>query len=684
VGGLTIAQQEDQAEHSGMPASAIASGYVDVVTEAEKMHEHIYEFLHHPYASREKETLSAGEANLNVPKILNLIRTRTGNDFSKYKQSTTRRRIERRMAVHRIERIGDYLQYLHKNSTEIEALFKDLLIGVTNFFRDPHAFELLAEKAIAKIIKDKASDLPVRVWVPACATGEEAYSIAILLAEEMAKQNKHLSVQIFGTDIDPDAIHFAREGAYPENIVADVPKERLSRYFTREGKIFRISKQIREMIVFSVQNVIKDPPFSRLDLLSCRNLLIYLEPELQRKLLPLFHYTLNDSGFLFLGPSETASAFTDLFNTVDSKWKLFTCRDNGVKHIEALPPFGDTKGGKTFPKPYAMTDIRNIAQRIVLDDYAPPSVIVDEKFDIIYYQGQTQKYLQMPVGEPSHNLMKLVRRELHHKLVASLSGAQRQKKAIVSPGVRFKEGDAFHSVDIIVRPLPESAPKEAMIVLFMERLPVETKDFKKEEQQPGATQDPKYHHLEQELAYTRETLQTTIEELETSNEELKSTNEELQSTNEELQSTNEELETSKEEMHSTNEELTTVNHELQRKVTELEHVNNDISNLLAATNIGTLFLDGELRIKRFTPAVTSYFNLIDSDIGRPIKDITSRSTYSSIEADAREVLRNLIPKELELGCDDGRSLAIRIMPYRTLNNVIDGVVITFVQSMERH
>ena len=384
------------------------------------------------------------------------------------------------------------------------------------------------------------------------------------------------------------------------------------------------------------------PPFSKLDLLSCRNLLIYLEPELQKKLFPLFHYTLNSDGYLFLGTSESASGFAHLFNVVDSKWKVFNCVEGGAKHIDTLPPFGPaTPQRGRLPvdaKSHPAADFRSIAQRIVLDNYSPPSVLVNENFEILYYQGQTQKYLQMPVGEPTHSILKLVRRELHHQTTTALHSAQRQKKTIVAPAVRFKDGDTFRLVELVVRPLPEmEGLKGLLMLIFTENMPAVKEDVRKLDEKPGKDADSKYRQLDQELAYTRETLQTTIEELETSNEELKSTNEELQSTNEELQSTNEELETSKEEMHSTNEELITVNSEHQRKIAELERVNNDITNLLAATDIGTLFLDGELRIKRFTPAITSFFNLLDSDIGRPIGHITSRLAYESLERDSREV-----------------------------------------------
>ena len=684
VGGLTIAQDEKQATHSGMPASAIASGCVDLVSEVERMPEHLVQLLHHPYIAANKQILQSGEVAVYIPKILNIIRTSTGNDFSKYKQNTTRRRIERRMAVHRIERLGEYFQYLQKNPAEAETLFKDLLIGVTNFFRDAKAFEFLAENVIAQIVQEKAGDQPVRIWVPACATGEEAYSIAILLLEAMEAQGKYLNVQIFATDIDHDAIQFAREGVFPDNITADVSEKRLARFFVREGKAYRIGKHLREMIVFAVQNVIKDPPFSRLDLLTCRNLLIYLEPELQRRLLPLFHYTLNPNGFLFLGSSESASAFTDIFTAIDNKWKIFSCKPVvGERRVDALPPFdaSPARHGASQAKSYA--DVRGLAQRIVLDNYAPPSVLVNERYEILHYQGQTEKYLQMPVGEPSHNIMKLVRRDFQSKLSMTLGNAQRQKKTIVTRGVRCRDGDDYRTVDIVVRPLEDNeGPAGAMMVLFMER-PGEPRPGPKARERGAKENSSRSRQIEQELAYTRETLQTTIEELETSNEELKSTNEELQSTNEELQSTNEELETSKEEMHSTNEELVTVNSELQRKVAELEHVNNDISNLLAATDIGTLFLDDKLRIKRFTPAVTALFNLISTDVGRPIRDITSHLKYKSLDRDAREVLDKLVPKELELEAENGQLVTMRILPYRTVNNVIDGVVLTFVNVTDK-
>ncbi len=680
-----MVQEQAQAAYSGMPGSAIETGLVDFICPVEKMGTNLLNYLRHPYVAVQKEEPAKQDSfAVFIRKILLLIRTQSGNDFSNYKQNTICRRIERRMAIHQIEKISDYFLYLQQNPIEVDTLHKELLIGVTNFFRDSEAFAIIGEKVLPRILAQKAPDEPVRIWVPGCATGEEAYSLAMLAIECLEKAAMHLNVQIFATDIDAEAIEAARAAVYPDNIVADVSAPRLERFFKKEVKTFRIKKQVRDMLIFAIQNLIKDPPFSKLDLVSCRNLLIYMGAELQKKILPLFHYTLNPQGYLLLGSSESIGGFADLFSPVDSKWKIFQRVDAvlDIKPEFSIPPFQEGSADAGHPagaKLASSVSLREMAEKTMLEDFAPAGVLVNDKFDILFFMGQTDRYLKQPTGEPSFNILKLASKELHYKLNKALINAVHQKKTSTAQGIRIKDGDNFKTLDIIVRPIVYPAvPQGLMLVVFKETALAGPAAAASKKKSAAADSEAQIIQVEEELRFTRETLQTTIEELETSNEELKSTNEELQSTNEELQSTNEEMETSKEELHSTNEELVTVNAELQNKVKELEAVNNDISNLMASTEIPTLFLDNRLGIKRFTPAATKLFNLIASDINRPIGDITTKFVYENLQSDCKTIFENLVPQEKEIQSKDGRWLIMRLAPYRTIENLIDGVVITFV------
>ena len=694
-GGMVIVQEEAQAAFAGMPASAIQTGLVDLVLKVENMGPELLNYLHHPYMADRQKSVVDKSFETFIMKILHLIRTSTGNDFSGYKQNTIRRRIGRRMALHQITTINEYYRYVERTPAEIDILFKDLLIGVTNFFRDPKAWQVLQEKILPDLIKNKPSKASIRIWVPGCATGEEAYSLAILLLEGLEKMNTYTDVQIFATDIDEDAIVSARQGVFTDNIAADVSRQRLRRFFVKNGKTYEVNKQIRDMIVFAIQNLINDPPFSRLDLVSCRNLLIYMDSALQKQILPLFHFTLRSEGILLLGNSESIGGFADLFTPIDTKWKIFKRKEVLLENMAEypMPPLVDARGMNTPPVKKLVpktSNIRSIAEKLILDRYAPASVLINAKFKILYYIGDTGPYLQQPSGEPAINILNMIHKDLRYKLSLVLKNAVKTKKQIVTGGLQFQVNGDVKTVNMTVNPLNEPAlPEGLLMVVFEAQSPPGPVDAKKPGK-PGKKAkldddplDPRIKNLEQELKYTRENLQTTIEELETSNEELKSTNEELQSTNEELQSTNEELETSKEEMHSTNEELVTINAELQHKVKELESVNNDISNLLASTEIATMFLDYDLRIRRYTPSTTSLFNLIGSDVGRPISDITARIDYEDFQKDARRVLNKLVPIEKEVHTRDGRSIAIRIIPYRTVDNKIDGLVVTFVDVTER-
>ena len=685
AGGMAMVQEEKQAKYGGMPRSAIDTGLVDSILPVEKMPDELMEYVKHPYIRGAKEVRSPErQFRTHMQKILMLVRSGTGHDFTNYKQKTMLRRVERRMALHKIDSTEIYLRYLQENPVEVQTLFKDVLIGVTNFFRDPDAFEALEEKALMKIVAAKQADAFVRIWVPGCATGEEAFSLAILLEEAMERVGKRVRAQIFATDINPEAIEYARGGAYPETIAADVTKERLERYFTKDENKYKVKKEIRETVVFAMQNLITNPPFSRLDLVSCRNLLIYLNATLQKKLLPLFHYTLNEAGYLFLGSSESIGEFIDLFSPIDTKWKIYRRKDSASRQVleYPLPPFTDwapwlsKSEEKRVPKEIK---VRELTEKIILENHSPVCVLINEKYEVLYLHGLTKRYLEIPIGEPSFNLLKMADERLRYALSIALHKAVGEKRVASSGAIQIKEDGRVRSVDITVRPVEESGgAQELLLLVVFEEKVLSDRASRRKKTPPEPAVNPQVLQLEEELQSTREYLQTIIEELEASNEELQATNEEFQSANEELQSTNEEIETSKEELQSTNEELITVNSELQTKVDELSHLNNDINNLLASTEIGTVFLDNRLRIRRFTPSLTKLFSLIATDIGRPISDITHKIRYADLYMDAREVLSTLNRKEVEVQTEDGGWFSLRMIPYRTVDNVIDGVVLTFV------
>ena len=685
AGGLTLVQNELQAKFGGMPHSAIDTGLIDVILPVEKIPGELQKYVRHPYLTGVKQPEKAEpEFKAGLKKIFALLRAEIGHDFSGYKTTTLRRRIERRMVVHQFEHLTVYVQYLQDNPEELYKLFKDFLIGVTGFFRDPDTFEVLKESLLPCLKEKTPRESPIRVWVPGCSTGEEAFSIAIILFEIMTALKRHREIQIYASDLDSAAIETARAGLYPKNIQNDISEERLRRFFTKEGEGYKVKKRVREAVVFAEQNLVKDPPFSKLDLVSCRNLLIYLKPELQRKVLPLVHYTLNPQGLLFLGTSESIGEFTDLFSVVDQKAKIFQKKEPLPDEIreypllpvfDTYPPASDSDEKSAPPK----EGIRRLTEKIILDDYASPCVIVSQDYKIHYLMGQTDKYLKPPAGDPIFNILTMARRGLAAKLKIAIQTAFRQKQIVEVKNLWVEHNGKTHPVDVLVRPLPESGrPSNLMMVIFTARPEVPIKKPAQANTGEAGSEEPTIVSLERELQITRESLQSTIEELETAYEEQKSTNEELQATNEELQSSNEELKTSREELQSTNEELTTVNVELQHKVDELSRVNSDINNLLGSTEIATIFLDTDLHIKRFTPSIKKIFNIILSDIDRPISDITSNLKYENLEADAVTVLDTLMRKEFEIQDKHGNWYTVRLIPYRTTENIIDGVVVTFV------
>jgi two-component system CheB/CheR fusion protein len=684
AGGLAMVQDEKQARYDNMPRSAIDTGLVDFVLPVEKMPAEIMKYLKHPYIIGEKKP-SALDKNVDscLQKIFILIRTETGHDFSQYKVNTIRRRVERRMAVHQINEMSKYVTYLQKNPPEIKILFRDFLITVTNFFRDDKAFKALYEKVILPLAEHKPNESSFRIWVAGCATGEEAYSVAIMLAEAMKTVKKHFNVQIFATDIDANAIEFARAGVYPDSIAAFVSNERLKNFFLKDENTYRIKKEIREMVVFATQNIIKDAPFSKLDLVCCRNVLIYINSSLQKKILPLFYYTLNPHGFLFLGTSESVGEFGQFFTPVDSKWKIFKRQRSEIhgKHNPSIPILSSSPEKPTAVKQPELdvANIRQMAEHSILQEYGPSCVLIDNNLNVLYFHGDTAKYLTMPKGEPSFNILKIAREDLRYKLNSLIGKCQKENKAVRSKNTKLMSEGNILTINLQVKPISDQISKSGFMMVTFESIPAPSeRSSKNKKMQSQVSIEPRIAVLEQELQSTKEYLHTTIEELETSNEELKSTNEELQSTNEELQSTNEELETSREELQSTNEELETVNTELQNKVDQLSDVNNDLNNLLGCTEIATVFLDNDIRIKRFTPKAADIFKLINSDIGRPISDIAHNLLYEDLVKDAENTLKNLGKLDKEIQAKNGFWYLMRILPYRTMDNAIDGVVVTFV------
>jgi two-component system CheB/CheR fusion protein len=700
-GGMVMAQTPESSEYDGMPRSAIATGMVDFVLPPDEMPAKLLAYVAHAFGAYHLPVSSeAIQQPDGLEKIFLLLRSQTGHDFSQYKRSTIVRRVERRMAVHLIDGLEDYLRYMQLTRGEADALFRELLIGVTSFFRDAEIFDEVQKQVIPQLFAGKAPGSVIRVWVPGCSTGEEAYSIAMLLQESMQDRKENFKVQIFATDIDREAIDHARGGVYPSSIIADVSAERLAHFFDQEqpdGSTYRIHKTIRDMLIFSEHDLIKNPPFSKLDLISCRNLLIYMGAELQKKLMPLFHYALNPGGMLVLGSSESVGDFVNLFTAVERKLRIFQRKAHdfgphrlGIPGLFERPPGNEIARRATSD---ALSDnkvpLHEIAERALLEHYSPVGALVSERGDILYLLGRTGRYLEPTPGEASLNIFRMAREGLRGDLTIALHRAVSLGILIRHPGLRVKSDSDFTTVNLTVLPVrtdPEGAiPHGLFLIILEEELAGDPKQSIEAavNTAEGAAAlstdlDAYIVKLKQELRAKEEHLQTTNEELETSNEELRSAHEEMQSVNEEMQSTNEELETSREELQSVNEELATVNNELQAKVVDLSRSNNDMKNLLSGTGIGTIFVDHLLRILRFTPTVSALIHLIESDVGRPVDQIRSNlAGYDHLAADIREVLESLVPKELEVQTHTGKWYLLCIRPYRTLENVIEGAVITF-------
>ena len=738
VAGAVFVQSPASAKFDGMPRSAIGTGLADRVAAAEDLAGQIVAYLRHvplftarpdamPDTMRDtmRDTMPEGtrpDAELpdteqsGLEKVVLLLRAHTGHDFSLYKKSTLYRRIERRMGLHQLVKIADYVRYLRENTQEGELLFKELLIGVTNFFRDAPVWEQLGTEVLPALLAARPAGAVLRAWVPACSTGEEAYTLAMVFREavEQAQQRPgkaaNWSLQVFATDLDKDAIDKARNGAYPANIAADVTEARLNRFFVPDARGWRVGKEIREMVIFAPQNLVVDPPFTKLDLLSCRNLLIYLEADLQKKLLPLFHYSLNPGGVLVLGSAETTGPASDLFDAVPGKNRIYRRKatvlppdlvefpaafaqrraDGPASHSPASRP--------SVPVAPAEPNLQALTDALVLRRFSPAAVLATAHGDLVYTSAKTGKYLEPATGKANLNLFAMAREGLAGPLVEAFARTVRQQVAVVLKGLRVGSDGGTHTVDVTVQWLTEPAALAGMVlVVFTDvaavaaatpgRAPAKARGkAPRETSDDGAdfgTDAGMAAGAEllaaqtEETARAREELQAARKDMLVSQEELRSTNEELQSTNEELQRTNEELTTSTEEMQSMNEELHTVNQELTTKVDELSLASDDMSNLLNSTDIATLFLDNELKVRRFTTQAASIVKLLPGDAGRPITDLANVFNTPALADDAREVLRSLVTSEVRLPTQDGRWLRVRTMPYRTQDHRIDGVVITF-------
>jgi two-component system, chemotaxis family, CheB/CheR fusion protein len=686
AGGITFAQDERTAKYPGMPQSSIAAGCVDFILAPEAIARELARLARHPYTGPAgTEVMKPGEES-SFSQILNLLKRATGVDFTFYKHSTIRRRTFRRMALRKMETLGDYLPYLKEHPEEVSALYSDILINVTSFFRDPDVFDELKRSVFPALMQDRPEDAPVRIWVPGCSTGEEVYSLAIAFLEFGHDLGREVPFQIFGTDIDNAAVDVARSGKYGENVLENVSPQRLGRYFVRTDSGYQIQKAIRDRCTFARQNLIKDPPFSHLDLISCRNVLIYLGPVLQKRIIPIFHFALKLGGFLILGKSEAVSAFQDMFSLVDKKLKFYLKKDlpGRVPLKFAMDAYAERENlpvQAIAPEEiYSTLDLTKEADRIVLARFAPAGVIVDENLKILQFRGHTGPFLEPMPGEASLNLLRMVREGLRAEVGAALHQAIKGSTPVRKQGLKVKYSGRALEVNVEVFPVSPGTFRERFyLVIFEDVTPPDRPEADLSAAKPHArkaTSNERLSDLEHELAATKEYLQATIEEQEATLEELKSTNEEIMSSNEELQSLNEELEASREELQSANEELATVNEELENRNTELTQVNDDLVNLLGTINLPILFLDQDLRIRRFNPMAREVLHLIPSDVGRPIGDIKTGLNIEDLETLLRETVDNLQLESREVQDERGRWYQLQIRPYKTAANKIEGLVLS--------
>jgi len=677
--GLTLVQSPESAKFDSMPCSAINAGLGDAVASAKELPQEIIALLKNASGDTSHAITQILEPTSKnaLKEIIITLREQTGNDFSLYKKNTLNRRIERRMSLHQFESIKHYARYLRENEQEQNLLFKELLIGVTDFFRDPEVWAELKSVTLPALFANHPEGKELRAWVTACSTGEEAYTLAMTFLDALdeMKTKGLFKLQIFATDVNKDAIGIARQGYFPATIETTIAAKRLERYFTKSENGYRVNKQVRDMVLFAPQNIIMDPPFTKLDIITCRNLLIYFEPELQKKLIPLFHYALNPKGVLVLGNAETIASAPLLFAEPVDNSKIFTRIETPSNHAKrdfptpVFPVIALIEKQTQSPREMNdnIIDLQLQADQVLLQSYSPAAVLVNTNGDILYINGRTGKYLEPAAGKANWNVHVMVRKELQHHLELAITQAQRQEDAVIIPNLTIDTQTISLTVQAITKPILLSG---LLMVVFTDvATPIKPPRRKK-----GTAEKESLA----ELLHANGQIQSLREQMQASQEELKSINEEVQSTNEELQSTNEELTTSKEEMQSMNEELQIVNAELQSRIDDLSWVNNDMKNLLDSTEIATIFLDNKLHVRRFTSHIGDLFKLIPSDIGRPLSDITTNLNYAELGNDARKVLQSLIFKEKEITASDERWFKVRIMPYRTQDNLIDGVVITFI------
>ncbi|HEY0048761.1 MAG TPA: CheR family methyltransferase, partial [Pyrinomonadaceae bacterium] len=699
--GFAVVQDPDDAAYADMPLSAIATNLVDWILPVRRIPESLINFRDsserfHMTSEDDGKVVREINADESLREILTLLRVRTGHDFSHYKTPTLIRRIARQLQIHNLEDIPSYLTYLRENTGEVQSLLKNLLINVTNFFRDKDAFSVLEHDIVPTLFAGKKAKDTVRVWSAGCASGEEAFSMAMLLTEYADRLNDPPKIQVFGTDVDEEAITEAREHRYPESIEADVSPERLKRFFVKEGSFYRIRKELREMILFAPHNVLRDPPFSRLDLIACRNLLIYLNRETQERLLEIFHFALVPSGFLFLGNSETADGIPNYYSVVDKKQRIYRRRHAPLGQL--LPPQMPLAGKWEVSPPLRKTAIAGRRRFSfgemhykLLETLAPPSVLVNRDFEVQYMSESAGRFLQFKGGEPTKNLLKLVNPELLPDLRAALFSVQRDEKISRFDNIHIVLDGAEALVNVTARTVDIGDEASDYILVTFEQpksLSVAPVDGDGDGNhgrvfEPDDRMESFVQRLEEDLRRTKTQLRATIEQHEVSIEELKASNEELQAINEELRSATEELETSKEELQSVNEELTTVNTELKDKIDESTRTYSDLQNLMASTDIATIFLDRQLKIKRYTPPILDIFNVTPLDIGRPLEHFTNILEYDNLTADAEQVLRKLKTIEREIRDKQNRTFLARLLPYRTADDRIEGVVLNFLDITER-
>ncbi|MFA5956825.1 chemotaxis protein CheB [Hyphomicrobium sp.] len=684
-GGLVIAQNPDEAGYDGMPRNAILTSMVDFILPVAEIADVLTSHAKQISIARAKAGAASDLEPDWLSEIIDLLRAKTDHDFTLYKRGTLQRRIERRMAMSSMESRGmkKYLEVLRGDTNELELLAKDLLINVTNFFRDPEVFKFLAEITIPELVREHPVDQPLRVWVAGCSTGEETYSLAMLFLEGIAASHRNIKLQVFASDVDPDAVAVAREGLYPESIQGDVSPERLARFFSKEDRSYRVLPALRAVVVFTVQDVLADPPFSRIDFVSCRNLLIYLQTEAQARTIAAFHFALRDGGLLLLGSSETVGSADGRFGLISKSARLY-------RHIGRTRQgdfkFSRNAGGTTRaplrsaldPAPSRQAALAELCRRMVMETYAPAAVLINRKYECLYYLGPTDRYLKVASGRPMHDLLAMAREGMRTKLRSAIQRAIQENARIVVPGGRIGVNDGVKPFSIAVQPT-SSDGEDLLLVCFIDQPQKESKEGRRS----SSLDIPRVSELERELDATRTELEGAIHNLEISGEDQKAINEEALSVNEEFQSTNEELLTSKEELQSLNEELTALNTQLQETLERQRTTSNDLQNILYSTDVATVFLDTQLNIRFFTPATKSLFNIIPGDIGRPLADLSSLASDGFLLSDARTVLQTLTPVEREIEANNGDWYGRRILPYRTQENGVEGVVITFADVTDR-